>query len=215
MNTISQEAFFAFQQVLMHICLWATIGLAVLLFIIKCACPAWDQIRKFFSQQGIQSIVLIPAIIGICFHGMTKYSGHITYDGGIKSGATANLVTNDTINIYWSKDTRYPIPVPNETPVYIDFRLIGDNSAEWGMLGQSTVGAGHWEGTYPNATNYDYNVWAYYIPPEPVHTNGTWVYRSMKDRGGKYAIPIRARVEINHKAIATPKEKRKDEPQED
>ena len=212
MNMISQEVFFSFQQTLMHICIWATIGLAALLFIIKCLCPAWDQIRKFFSKQGIQSIVLIPAIVGICFHGMTKggYDGHITYDGGIRS-AEQNIVSNDTISIYWEKDSSYPIPVPDSAPVYIDFRLIGDNSAEWGMLAQSTVGAGHWEGTYPNATNYDYNVWAYYIPPEPVHTNGTWVYRTMKDRNERYAIPLRARIEINQKAIATPKEKRKDE----
>ena len=79
------------------------------------------------------------------------------------------------------------------------------------MLAQTTVGAWGWSGTVENATNYDYNVWAYYIPPEPVHTNGVWTYKTHFDRNGEYALPLRARVEVNGKAIATPKEKRKDE----
>lgn len=217
MNTISPEMFHAFEQVLMKTCILASLSLFAIVFFIKVVCPAWDRLVSTFKKQGVDAIIAIPLVIGICFYGMTKggYSGRISYDGGIKSGATANLVTNDTISIYWSKDAHYPIPVPDSAAVYIDYREIGATNVEWGLLAQSTVGAGHWEGTYPNATNYDFNVWAYYIPPEPVHTNGTWVYKSMKDRNDRYAIPIRARIEINHKAIATPKEKRKDESQED
>lgn len=196
----------------MQLCCLGVIVCGIVLFVAKVVCPAWDQIRKFFSKQEIQSIILIPAIVGICHYGMTKggYSGHITYDGGIKS-SQSNVVTNDTISIYWQRDISSGTYVPDSAAVYIDFRLIGDNSAEWGLLAQSTVGAGHWQGTYPNATNYDYNVWAYYIPPEPVHTNGVWMYKTLKDRAGRFPIPIRARIEINGKAIATPAEKRKDE----
>ena len=212
MNTVSPEAFYAFQQALTFTCLGATALLVAILFFIKVAPYAWDSIRKIVSENGIKVIVLIPSIIAICFYGMTKggYSGHITYDSGIKSGTTVNLVSNDTISIYWQRDTSQGMWVPDSAAVYIDFRLIGDNSAEWGLLAQSTVGAGHWEGTYENATNYDYNVWAYYIPPEPVHTNGVWIYKTLKDRMRANALPLRARVEINGKAIATPREVRRD-----
>lgn len=192
MNTVSPEAFYTFQQVLMHVCLWATVGLGVILFFIKVVCPGWDGIRKFFSKEGIKSIILIPSIVGISFYGMTKggYSGHITYDGGIKSGTTSNFVSNDVIRIYWQRDISGGVWVPDAAAVYIDYREIGDNSAEWGLLAQSTVGAGSWEGSIENATNFDYNVWAYYIPPEPVHTNGVWIYKTLKDRMNANALPL-------------------------
>jgi len=44
-----------------------------------------------------------------------------------------------------------------------------------------------------------------------VHTNGVWVYKTLRDRAERNPIPLRARIEIDGKAIATPKEKRRDE----
>ena len=134
----------------------------------------------------------------------------VHYDGGIKPGATANVVTNDTVAIYWQRDTSGGVYVPESATVYIDYRPNTETNAEWGLLAQTTVGAWGWSGTVENATNYDYNVWAYYIPPEPVHTNGVWTYKTHFDRNGEYALPLRARVEVNGVAIATPAEKRKD-----
>lgn len=199
------------QELLMQLCCFGLIICGIVLFAMKVMVPAWEAIRKFFSQQGVQGMLLVPLIVGLVFHGATKgYNGSITYDGGIKSGTTSNIVSNDTISIYWQRDISGGEWVPDSAAVYIDYRLIGDNSTEWGLLAQSTVGAGHWEGTYPDATNYDYNVWAYYIPPEPVHTNGVWMYKTLRDRADAKPIPLRARVEINGVAIATPKEKRKD-----
>lgn len=133
----------------------------------------------------------------------------VYYDGGIKPGATENVVTNDTVSIYWQRDTSGGVYVPETATVYIDAIEHGASNAV--NIAQTVVGAWGWSGTVENAANYDYIVWAYYIPPEPVHTNGVWVYKTMRDRRGENAIPLRARVEVNGNAIATPKEVRKDE----
>lgn len=174
--------------------------------------PAWNEARKIASLPRVQQIFVVLFTFGMIHSAVTKPS--FRFDGGIKQGANQSWVTNDTIHIEWQRDLSSGVYVPETAAVYIDYRPNTETNAEWGLLAQTTVGAWSWEGTLADATNYDYNVWAYYIPPEPVHTNGVWVYKTMKDRPGKYIIPLRARVEVNGQAIATPKEKRKDEENE-
>lgn len=168
----------------------------------------WDAIRRWIKLSHIEALLVAVFVIGFIQYGATKSSFH--YDGGIK-GTANTYTTNDTIHIEWERDTSQGVLVPESAAVYIDYRPNTATNEEWGLLAQTTVGAWSWEGTLANATNYDFNVWAYYIPPEPVHTNGVWVYRTMKDRGDKYPIPMRSRVEVNGKVIATPAEKRKDD----
>ena len=153
-------------------------------------------------------------VCGIVQYGATK-GFSVRYEGGIKAGATANAVTNDTVSIYWQRDTSGGIYIPESAEVYIDYRSNIETNSEYMLLAQTTVGAWGWSGTVENATNYDYSVWAYYTPPEPVHTNGVWVYKTNFDRKEENAIPLRARIEVNGKAIATPKEAREDEANND
>ena len=207
MNGIYQ----AWQTGLLWVCLCALGAMAAWLFLAKVAAPAWDALRRWWSLPCIQRILVGVCVVGLSYYGATKQGWHVGYDGGIKAGATANVVTNDTVAIYWQRDTSGGVYVPETAAVYIDYRPNTETNAEWGLLAQTTVGAWGWSGTVENATNYDYNVWAYYIPPEPVHTNGVWTYKTHFDRNGEYALPLRARVEVNGVAIATPKEKRKDE----
>jgi len=200
----------AWQPGLLWVCLCALGAMAALLFLAKVAAPAWDAVRRWWSLPCIQRILVGVCVVGLSYYGATKQGWHVGYDGGIKAGATANVVTNDTVAIYWQRDTSGGVYVPETATVYIDYRPNTETNAEWGTLAQTTVGAWGWSGTVENATNYDYNVWAYYIPPEPVHTNGVWTYKTHFDRNGEYALPLRARVEVNGVAIATPAEKRKD-----
>lgn len=200
-----------FQKVMMALCLSALGILFALLFLAKVCAPAWNEIRRWWSLPAIQRFLVAFVVLGFSYYGATKHMVRITYDGGIKAGTTANLVTNDTVAIYWQRDMGGGIYVPESAAVYIDCRPNAETNAEWVLLAQTTVGAWSWTGTVQGATNYDYNVWAYYIPSEPVHTNGVWTYKTHFDRPGRYAIPLRARIEVNGKAIATPKEKRKDE----
>lgn len=196
-------------EVLIDVCCMGLILCGAALFALKVIVPVWDVVRRFFGLPGVQQLIVGVCIVGIVQYGATK--SKITFDGGIKQGAQSSVVTNDTIFISWQRDTTGGVYVPESAAVYIDYRPNTETNADWGLLAQTTVGAWSWTGTVPNATNYDYNVWAYYIPPEPVHTNGVWVYKTLKDRAGKYPIPLRARIEVNGKAIATPAEKRKDE----
>jgi len=173
----------------------------------------WDVFRKWMSLGAIERTLVAVIVCGFILYGATKQGWHIGYEGGIKAGSTANVVTNDTVRIYWQRDTSGGVYVPETATVYIDAIEHGGSNVV--NIARTTVGAWGWSGTVENATNYDYSAWAYYIPPEPVHTNGTWTYKTHFDRNSDYAIPLRARIEVNGKAISTPKEVRKDEEQDD
>ena len=200
---------------------WLMMGCLALLFYVLVPAllliKVWpllrDAWRDAMKGKSLATKVFAVLFLSVNFYlGATKPSApRVSYDGGIKAGTTANVVTNDTVAIYWQRDTMGGVYVPESAAVYIDYRPNTETNAEWGLLAQTTVGAWSWTGTVANATNYSYNVWAYYIPPEPVHTNGVWTYKTHFDRNERYALPLRARIEVNGKAIATPKEKRKDE----
>lgn len=192
-------------EALMHLCCWGAALCGAALFAAKVVAPAWDEMRKFLSKQGIGAALIAPLVVCLVYVGSTK---SVTFTDGLANRQGRTWATNDTIHIEWVRDTSHVV-VPLSAAVYIDYRPSGSTN-EWGMLGQAVVGDFAWEGTLADATNYDYHVWAYYVPPSPVHTNGVWIYRTLKDRTNKYPIPLRARVEINGKAIATPAEKRKD-----
>lgn len=198
-----------YQQCLLCVCFIALGVMLSVLFASTVLTRLWDGVRKWMSLGAIERILVGVVVLGFAYYGSTKST--IRYEGGIKAGATASVVTNNTVAIYWQRDTSGGVYVPETATVYIDYRLSTATNEAWVSLAQTTVGAWGWSGTVENATNYDYSVWAYYIPPEPVHTNGVWVYKTLKDRRNAHAIPLRARIEVNGKAIATPKEVRKDE----
>lgn len=178
-----------------------TIGLIACLAML--AAVVLSPCLKAFRRLGWAALA-----VGMIFYGGGK--SRFAFDGGIKA-STPTYSTNDEVVVTWQRDTSAGVYVPDAASVYIDYRPNAETNAEWVALAQTTVGAWSWTGSVQDATNYDYNVWAYYIPPEPVHTNGVWVYKTLKDRSGTYPIPLRARIEVNGKAISTPKEKRKDE----
>lgn len=184
------------------------------LFAIPAFTILWNEIRRWMSLGAIGIVFVGFFTCGFYKYGSTK-GWFVRYDGGIKAGTIENIVTNNTVNIYWQRDTSGGVYVPESATVYIDYCPNTSTNEEWRLLAQTTVGAWGWSGIVENATNYNYSAWAYYIPPEPVHTNGVWVYKTMLDRRAEKPLPLRARVEINGKAIATPKEARKDEEQDD
>ena len=158
--------------------------------------PVLDRIRRASPFEQVFVAVIVG---GMCLYGGSK--GTVSYDGGIKADTShANVVTNDLVEVYWVKET--PI-LPNDAPVYIDYREHGSTN-EWGLLGQAIVSDYMWEGTLANATNYDYNVWAYYIPPEPVHTNGVWSFSTMRDRKNDGILPMRAVIKADVEILSPP-----------
>ncbi len=208
------EIYEIYQLWLLRGCLMA-LGALLLVLFAKTTLPLlWKEIKRWRSLGPIGMALVAFWTCGFYYYGSTK-SWSVRYEGGIKAGTTANVVANDTVSIYWQRDTSGGIYVPETADVYIDYRPNTATNEEWGLLAQTTVGAWSWSGTVQGATNYNYNVWAYYIPPEPVHTNGVWTYKTTYGRHTDCAIPLRARVEVNGKAIATPKEVRKDEENDD
>lgn len=204
------DAYQTYQTVIRHFAIIAASLFVAAVFAIYVAAPAWSQVRKYFKMTHIQQVLLGAFVIGLVHYGATK--SIFTYDGGIKQNQSLpSYSTNDTVSIHWQRDVSAGYIVPTNAQVYIDYRLSVDTNGVWQSLAETTVGTWGWSGIVVNATNYDYNVWAYYIPPEPVHTNGVWIYKTLKDRNDKYPLPLRARIQINGKAISTPKEKRREE----
>lgn len=155
--------------------------------------PKWEQVFAMF-------IVVVLTI----YAGTKPHSPKITFENGLRNDGS--LVTNDTVHIEWVK-TGTPY-IPDGAALYIDYRPYTATNEEWGLLGQTTVGAYEFNTTLANATNYDYNVWYFYVPPEPVHTNGVWTYKTMPAKTQTpdtlKAIPLRAVTEGDGRIIATP-----------
>jgi len=204
-----------YSEAIMYICLGGLIASGVGIFVLKVAVPAWDQIRKFFALPRIQQALLAAFVVGMYVYGSNKPTPtptRITFDGGIKQNPLQpSIVSNNLFEVHWMRDLSGGIYVPESATVYIDYKPWADTNAEWQVLAETTVGQWHYATMLANATNYAYNVWAYYIPPEPVHTNCVWLYKTLKDRNEAYPLPLRARIEVNGKAISTPAQKRKDE----
>lgn len=136
----------------------------------------------------------------------TPVAARFYFDGGIKQGETRSFVEGNAVTISWQRDTAGGLYVPESATVYIDHRPHGDADAEWQTLAETTVGAWGWVGTCADAENQDFNVWAYYIPPEPVHTNGVWAYTTITDpETKKRIIPIKAEVRGDGSPIYPPK----------
>jgi len=204
---VAQQAQSEFHRVLMYVCI-AFLCATLIAVLVKCfADVVWDKIRSLWSLSKIQFFLVSVFTIGLIQYGATKaYVPKIDFDQNLINNGSS--VTNNLVDIRWGK--KLGSAIPDSAAVYIDYRIYNSTN-EWDLLAETTVGQYHWSGIVQNATNFEYSVWVYYIPPEPVHTNGVWAYKTMHDRHSKFAIPIRARIEVNGKAIATPKEKRKDE----
>ena len=198
-----------FQNALMLVC-FAALGICLFaLAVLKAMPEITDAIRRYMGMDNLGKALCLICIVGAVMYGGSK--SKVSYDGGIKADpSNENVATNDLVQVYWVKETSAILP--NDAPVYIDYRL-KDTTNEWVNLGQSTVAAGYWSGTVANATNYEYQVWAYYIPPEPVHTNGVWSYSTMRDVNNREIIPLRADVEVNGKTIIEPIKKRREDEQ--
>lgn len=188
------------RRVLMYVCVCALFAI-----IASCAIYAFRiQIRQFLDRvRGLHPFqqFMVSMFLTVCvLYGGTK--GTINYDGGIRANSSnPSLVTNDIVRITWERIPGAVLPL--SSPVYIDYREHGSTN-EWGLLGQAIVSDYMWEGTLANATNYDYNVWAYYIPPEPVHTNGVWSFSTMRDRKNDGILPMRAVIKADVEILSPP-----------
>lgn len=179
----------------------ALVVAVVLCLLALLAIKAAPHAREF-RRAGL----LLLAIAAMLYGGTKPTRSKFTFDGGIKDAAEPSYTTNDAVVVRWQRDPRAIFAPPDNAPVYIDYRPSGSTN-EWGMLAQSVVNAWGWTGELEAATNYDFNVYAYYIPPEPVHTNGVWEYRTITDPEKKRGIiPLRATIKADDRTIYPPKE---------
>lgn len=179
-----------------------TAAIFSLLAVVAFAPSVTEFVRKCCGGHGL----LVLAVVCTLFGGTKPVAPRFTYDGGLKGDdARKSYATNDMVFVAWQLDPLAVVIPPESAPVYIDYRPIAETNAEWECLGQSTVGAWEWTGELAGATNFIFNIYAYYIPPEPVHTNGVWEYRTIKDpERRKYIIPLRATIHGDERIIYPP-----------
>lgn len=194
-----------------------------ILFVIKAYPLLKDAFAKFLKlPRSKQALTIIAICIMTAYAGTKPPTSRVTFENGLKNDGS--YVTNDTVHIEWVK-TGIPV-IPDSADVYIDYRPIAERASDadlantndvWQLLGKTTVGAYEFNATLANATNYDYNVWYYYVPSENVHTNGVWAYRTMPARKQVpdiiKAVPLRATTKGDGRTIATPAAKRKEDNQ--
>ena len=185
------------------------IACGVAMFLFKALPNVWETFCKAFGRNKISRCVFILFAVGAIMYGGTKNDGptgvsKFIFDKYISDNGSYS--TNDTVVIKWKQTIENALPL--DTPVYIEYKLAGSTN-DWEALASSAQNLGNyeWNGSLVGATNYNYNIYCYYIPPAPVHTNGVWTYNTLKDTQNKNILPLRAEVRDGGEVIATPKSK--------
>ena len=185
------------------------IACGIAMFLFKALPNVWETFCKAFGRNKISRSVFILFSVGAIMYGGTKNDGptgvsKFIFDKYISDNGSYS--TNDTVVIKWKQTIENALPI--DTPVYIEYKLAGSTN-DWEALASSAQNLGNyeWNGSLVGATNYNYNIYCYYIPPAPVHTNGVWTYNTLKDTQNKNILPLRAEVRDGGEVIATPKSK--------
>ena len=185
------------------------IACGVAMFLFKALPNVWETFCKALGRNKISRCVFILFAVGAIMYGGTKNDGptgvsKFIFDKYISDNGSYS--TNDTVVIKWKQTIENALPL--DTPVYIEYKLAGSTN-DWEALASSAQNLGNyeWNGSLVGATNYNYNIYCYYIPPAPVHTNGVWTYNTLKDTQNKNILPLRAEVRDGGSVIATPKSK--------
>lgn len=154
-----------------------------------------------FNYRKMRPLGIAFILIALGFlHSMaTKWR----FDTGLHNNGS--YATNDTVCAKWT----YDMQIPSSSDLYVDYRLSTDTNGLWQTLIKTKASVLTATATLLNATNYDYFVWADYIPPTPVHTNGVWTCLGGKTKDGKNYLTIRGEIYDHGKKIATPERKLK------
>lgn len=149
-----------------------------------------------FRKHGVLFVL-------IAFGFLTSMATKWKFDTGLHNNGS--YATNDTVCAKWTRD----MSVPATSDLYVDYRLSTDTNGLWQTLIHTTAGALTATATLADATNYDYFVWADYVPPTPVHTNGVWKgFGGITKDGMKY-LTIQGNIYDHGEKIATPERKLK------
>jgi hypothetical protein len=197
------------QQVLFDLSCIGLVGCGVVMLLCKALPNIWETFSNAFGRNKITQCVFILFAVGAIMYGGTKSGGQtgsqFIFDKYITDNGSYS--TNDTVVIKWKQVIDGALPL--DTPVYIEYKLSGSTN-DWEALPSSAQNLGNyeWQGSLTGATNYNYNIYCYYIPPAPVHTNGVWTYNTKKDTQQKNILPLRAEVHEDGEVISSPKAKR-------
>lgn len=157
----------------------------------------WEPLRRWWSLQRIEGLLVAAFVCGMVFYGSTKSS--FQFDEGLTDAGS--WTTNDLVHIAWHYGS-----IPSASTVYIDYRRNDMVGNPWENLAETTAASLEWDGHLADATNYDFWVYSTYIPPVPVHTNGVWVGNAYRTKTGKGFVVTNSRITDKGKVIATPEQ---------
>lgn len=178
-----------FGRIMLYLCglLWA---IAALYALARLVGAAW---RKAATALRCRQTAATAAALALVALAALKL-------GGAKSGGVSvpddyimdagSYLTNGIAHVAIAK--RLPL-LPDSTEILVYAReLSSTNAADWFRLSPYLTYIAHpHDYALPNATNYNVTVYANYIPPSPVHTNGVWEMRGIEVPGhpSTYAFP--------------------------
>jgi len=193
---VSQQGHCEFQTVLMWVCVFALAALGVffgLLFLGK-ACKAYVDRLKRHGRIG--GLLLGALTVYMILYGGTKPQGHI-WAFQFSNGLTDNgsYCTNNQIRAIWTAtpvllDGNYAVKMAWQNATMTN--SVGTILDPWHTGEDARVADLQATWNVPNATNMHVMVWAEYVAPVVVHTNGVYkIGNIMREMGGtqKYMTP--------------------------
>ncbi len=164
--------------------------------------PLWSRLVRLWRRSRAKCVAALAVLGFVVAWGGSKpkitFEGSKAEDEGLFD--SGSYCTNNLLVAKWTYRG-----IPSSAAVYIDRRDFGSTD-EWTNVGETTAGALTY--TYDagaNATNWEYYVWYYYEIPVPVHTNGVWVGRAYRTRGGQGFVTVNTKITADGgRVIATP-----------
>ena len=178
-----------FGRIMLYLC-GATWVIAALYALASLAGAVWRKAATALRCRQTAATAAVLALVALA----------ALYLGGGKSGSVSvpddyiadagSYLTNDIAHVAIAK--RLPL-LPDSAEILVYAReLSSTNAADWFRLSPHLAFSAHpYDYALPNATNYNVTVYANYIPPSPVHTNGVWEMRGFEVPGhpSTYAFP--------------------------
>lgn len=200
-----------YRQILAIVC-FGLLGVAVLYFALDAAGRLFRTLAERVCRRGrIAAVVAAVMTVGLAIYGGSKW--RFEYANGVQDNGS--YCTNDEIRASW----RYDVAAMEYTirAVYQDLTRTNETGEcidTLHQLPECLVRDGMHVWNVPNATNMRVVVYATYVPPPAVHTNGVYhlggVMRTMNTTNSiapKYVTPgVKILVDLSPsgKSVLTP-----------
>lgn len=211
---VAQACHDEFQTLMMHVCLYAVIAFSAFFALRWLFRAAKEYVDRTGRGGRVAQFFALAATLAMILYGGTKPEGNVwrfIYANGLTdNGSTCE---GNEIRAKWTVSAALLLDGYVLKAQYQDATMtnaVGEIVDTWHALEDGQVSDLHKTWIVPNATNMHVAVWAEYVEPVYVHTNGVYHLNGVqREMGGtqKYVTPgitIYANVEDGERKTLTP-----------